>query len=60
MESDREPLIVQEQPAFSSSLISYLYVAHFLARWGARFVHQNQLVGFRVIPFFPYSLMVFV
>ncbi|KAJ4704321.1 Solute carrier family 40 protein [Melia azedarach] len=55
MESDREPLIVQEQPAFSSSLISYLYVAHFLARWGARMWEFS--VGLYMISVWPDSLL---
>lgn len=35
---EREPLIVQEQPPLPSSLLTYLYVAYFLARWGARLI----------------------
>lgn len=38
LKMERDLLIVQEQPADPSFLITYLYVAHFLARWGTRFV----------------------
>lgn len=42
----KEPLIqqIEEESSnspndnFSSTLIRYLYIGHFLARWGARFV----------------------
>lgn len=35
------PLIVEEVQthSFSSSLLLNLYIGHFLARWGARFLH---------------------
>lgn len=53
MESDL--LIVQEQPAKTSFLITYLYVAHFLARWGARMWEFS--VGLYMISVWPDSLL---
>ncbi|KAL7194944.1 hypothetical protein ACSBR1_035201 [Camellia fascicularis] len=50
----KEPLLSQ-QPPFSSSLLSYLYVGHFLARWGARMWEFS--VGLYMINLSPNSLL---
>ncbi|KAI9154246.1 hypothetical protein LWI28_023276 [Acer negundo] len=52
---EREPLIVQDQPAFPSFLITYLYIGHFLARWGARMWEFS--VGLYMISVWPDSLL---
>ncbi|GAY32154.1 hypothetical protein CUMW_000870 [Citrus unshiu] len=52
---ESEPLIVQEQPAITSFLTTYLYVAHFLARWGARMWEFS--VGLYMISVWPDSLL---
>ncbi|CAL5420404.1 unnamed protein product [Camellia sinensis] len=50
----KEPLLSQ-QPPFSSSLLIYLYVGHFLARWGARMWEFS--VGLYMINLSPNSLL---
>ncbi|KAI8557164.1 hypothetical protein RHMOL_Rhmol05G0315000 [Rhododendron molle] len=57
MMSVREPLLLpqQPQPPFSSSLLIYLYVGHFLARWGARMWEFS--VGLYMIDIWPNSLL---
>ncbi|KAL5740283.1 hypothetical protein ACOSQ2_029463 [Xanthoceras sorbifolium] len=52
---EREPLVVQDQPAFPSFLITYLYIGHFLARWGARMWEFS--VGLYMINVWPDSLL---
>ncbi|XP_044474250.1 solute carrier family 40 member 2-like isoform X2 [Mangifera indica] len=52
---EREPLIVQEQPPLPSSLLTYLYVAYFLARWGARMWEFS--VALYMISIWPDSLL---
>ncbi|KAJ7950064.1 Solute carrier family 40 protein [Quillaja saponaria] len=64
MEEDltvREPLLArQQEPStrntdFPSSLITYLYIGHFLARWGARMWEFS--VGLYMISLWPDSLL---
>ncbi|XP_062102385.1 solute carrier family 40 member 1-like isoform X2 [Humulus lupulus] len=56
-----EPLIQHQQPStslngsFPPTLITYLYVAHFLARWGARMWEFS--VGLYMIKLWPDSLL---
>ncbi|XP_061375830.1 solute carrier family 40 member 2-like [Gastrolobium bilobum] len=50
----REPLFVQQQEN-PSSLINYLYIGHFLARWGARMWEFS--VGLYMIDIWPDSLL---
>ncbi|KAJ0027738.1 hypothetical protein Pint_34982 [Pistacia integerrima] len=52
---ERDPLIVQEQSPLHSSLLTYLYVGHFLARWGARMWEFS--VGLYMISIWPDSLL---
>ncbi|KAL2557846.1 Solute carrier family 40 member 2 [Forsythia ovata] len=51
-----EPLLCEERstPSFPSSLLIYLYVGHFLARWGARMWEFS--VGLYMINVWPDSL----
>ncbi|KAL7265635.1 hypothetical protein ACSBR1_003426 [Camellia fascicularis] len=51
----KEPLLLQQQPPFPSSLLIYLYVGHFLARWGARMWEFS--VGLYMIDVWPDSLL---
>ncbi|KAH7866627.1 hypothetical protein Vadar_022888 [Vaccinium darrowii] len=54
--SVKEPLLRQQsQPPFPSSLLIYLYVGHFLARWGARM--WEFAVGLYMIDIMPNSLL---
>ncbi|CAJ2656118.1 unnamed protein product [Trifolium pratense] len=50
----RETLLSQE-PDFPSSLITYLYIGHFLARWGSRMWEFS--VGLYMISIWPDSLL---
>ncbi|THG03083.1 hypothetical protein TEA_026155 [Camellia sinensis var. sinensis] len=51
----KEPPLPQLQPPFPSSLLIYLYVGHFLARWGARMWEFS--VGLYMIDVWPDSLL---
>ncbi|XP_059668099.1 solute carrier family 40 member 2-like isoform X2 [Cornus florida] len=52
----RDPLLSQQQtPPYPSSLLTYLYVGHFLARWGARMWEFS--VGLYMINIWPDSLL---
>uniref|UniRef100_A0A5B6YZR1 Solute carrier family 40 member n=1 Tax=Davidia involucrata TaxID=16924 RepID=A0A5B6YZR1_DAVIN len=51
----REPLISQQPTSFPSSVLAYLYVGHFLARWGARMWEFS--VGLYMISVWPDSLI---
>ncbi|XP_057458728.1 solute carrier family 40 member 1-like [Lotus japonicus] len=52
----RDPLLPQQQEtATPSSLITYLYIGHFLARWGARMWEFS--VGLYMINIWPDSLL---
>ncbi|CAL5389949.1 unnamed protein product [Camellia sinensis] len=51
----KEPPLPQQQPPFPSSLLIYLYVGHFLARWGARMWEFS--VGLYMIDVWPASLL---
>ncbi|GAV80840.1 FPN1 domain-containing protein, partial [Cephalotus follicularis] len=53
----KEPLLAQDiqQSPYPSSLIKYLYSAHFLARWGARMWEFS--VGLYMIEIWPNSLL---
>ena len=49
-EEEEEEQQPAQPPLLPSSLIIYLYVGHFLARWGARFISLSTLIPPTLFP----------